>query len=108
MEHKKSRSKVTTLRVRFSDGTIITGPNGAEVFARVVQKIGIARVKALGHVVNTMDLVSQEKHPIYNQQRIEGYWIATHNPNERKQALLETIASQLGIGLEVELIERRK
>jgi hypothetical protein len=101
--HKKG--KKTRLRVRFNSGKVIEEYFAADTFGLTIKELGFSRIEALGLTQEGIPLVGTKKSSDYNQRRIDGKYICVHSSTNRKKEILETIASRLGIGLKVEIIQ---
>lgn len=94
------------LRVQFPDGHVIQGVSSAQTMAFTLQRFGFERVEQLQESVAGVPLVSREAHPkllenYFNHQEVEGWFIATHIPNDRKVVLLRRIATRLAEQIEI-------
>lgn len=95
------RGPNTDLSVRFDDGTLITENTAAETFVRVIEKIGLEKVRQLNIKMNRHLLVSKERIPVYTPQFLNGYYIQTHCNNSTKKRKLDEISNRLHLGLQV-------
>ena len=96
------RKPPTRLVVTLEDGERIDRRAATDTFVEVVEKLGIERVRSLGHNVGRFSLVSTSQ--LHEKQRKSGrYYIMIHNTTTaEKKRLLETIASELDVKLKVE------
>jgi hypothetical protein len=97
------RAARTGLVVKLPNGTLIKEQTAAETFALTIKHIGLEKVAALKKVINNWPLISPEKHPTYSQQRINNVYIMTHTGTSAKKALLEEIANDLKIKLDISI-----
>ena len=96
------RKPPTRLVVTLEDGERIDRRAATDTFVEAVEKLGIERVRSLGHNVGRFSLISTSQS--HEKQRKSGrYYIMIHNTTTaEKKRLLETIASELGVKLKVE------
>lgn len=96
------RKPPTRLVVTMEDGDRIDRRAATDTFVEAVEKLGIERVRNLGHNVGRFSLIATSQ--LHEKQRKSGrYYITTHNTTTAdKKRLLETIASDLGVKLKVE------
>lgn len=93
------------LVVTMPDGHPIRCESQAKTFGLVIETLGTARVRDLGKTVGRRDLVSN--HRVYPSCYPSGpYYIFTNMNVESKKALLEEIASDLPVSLQVEIFHR--
>lgn len=109
---KAAHGHPTDLVVRFPDGTTIAEPFAADTFQKVIEKIGVARVR---QVVNEQNLVFS-KVPVISNRRDskygraqrdlgDGWLLITHSNTKMKKAFIEKVSEALGLGLEVTIIK---
>lgn len=96
----------THLRVTFSNGKEIEQPVAAETFAIAIQELGIENVLSLGKKLYGFPLVSTQKNDKYGQHRVGSYFIITHSNTETKKKQLEEIARDLGVRIQVQIMQR--
>ncbi len=94
------------LKVTMSDGEVIEHGNGLNTFIEVIEKLGIERVKDLGLIRNTIPLISISKDPKRAQRQLGQYYIATRMSTRSKKRMLDRIAKELEINLEVEVVDK--
>ena len=101
-ETPTGRKSPTRLVVTMEDGERIDRRAATDSFVEAIEKLGIERVRNLGHNVGRFSLISTSQS--HSRQRKSGrYYIMIHNTTTAdKKQLLETIASQLGVQLKVE------
>ncbi len=92
------------LVVKFQDGTVVFDNVAADTFVKVVEKLGIERVKALDLRVNNFPLISKQKSENYTQSPSGAYLVMTHSNTETKRSLLLKIADGLNEHLAVEVV----
>ena len=95
---------------------IVTMPNScpirrssqSQTFGCVIETLGVERVKLLGLTVGPLDLITQnpDPNPNYNYYKVGQDYIFTTLSISDKKELLETIANQLGVSLQVEIFRR--
>ena len=81
---------------------------GADTFVEVIEKLGIEKVKDLGDKVRRSPLIltSKSDNPNLSQRKSGKYYIITHGTAGAKKKILEKIASELGVRLQVEIVSR--
>jgi hypothetical protein len=99
-----SKSAKTVLRITMPNGRVIQRPTAAQAMADAIEAFGIEKVRALGHKVSGVDLVSKSKHEKYAQTTVGRYFICTHSNTESKKKLLIQIAKSLGQKIKVEIL----
>lgn len=100
-----SKSRKTVLRITLENGRIIQRPVAAQSFVDTIEQFGIEKVKALGHTINGIDLISTEKSEKYGQTESSGFYICTHSNTQSKKKLLLKIAEELVKNIKVEIIK---
>lgn len=98
------KSAKTTLLVRFPEGDVIANPVAAQTFADTIERLGLARVSALGLTRNNENLVSKTPSVKYRDIEINGYFVKTHSSTKDKKRFLDEIAARLGVGLDVKIV----
>lgn len=100
-----SKAPKTGLIVTTKDGTVISGTNASEIFAKTIRKLGFQKVIKLNEKVYGFPLVSSKKSLTeYSQTEIDGYFVMTHLSNEDKQKRLLKISDALKEKLDVKII----
>ena len=94
------------LRVTLSDEEVIEHKSGLNTFIEVIEKLGIERVKDLNLIRNTIPLISTSKDPKHAQHQIGEYYIVKRMSTRNKKLILDRIAKELDIDLEVELVDK--
>ena len=97
------RAPRTALVVKLPNGHVIKESTAAETFARVLKELGIEKVAKLGKAVNGWPLITPKKHPTYTQQKVNSEYIMTHTSTSAKKALLEEIAQELKVELDISI-----
>ncbi len=97
----------TQLIVTMDNGETINHSYASRTFAEVIEKLGIERVRELGHIVNGIPLISPTKHEKYTPHKYGRYYIVTATSTAEKSRLLKKIADQLGVSLTVKIVPRR-
>ncbi len=105
-QEEKKKLTFTHLRVTMSDGEVIERKNGITTFIEVIEKLGIERVKDLNLIRNTIPLISTAKDPIHAQHQLGKYYIVKTMPTINKKKILDHIAKELEIDLEVEIVDK--
>ena len=72
---------------------------GAETFVKVIEKIGIERVKDLGIVCRRVPLIDTTNHPSITQRKSGRYFVVTSSSTLTKIDQLNKIAHRLGVDL---------
>ena len=96
---------------------VVTMPNGENIahntakvtFVEVIDKLGVEQVKNLNKICNNSDLISNTRNPKYSdsdQPQLGDYYIMTATSTDDKKDLLEEIASDLGVPLKVEIVQK--
>ena len=86
------------------DGETIAESTGIDTFIKVIEMLGIERVKALGIIAvqsRNLPLISDYEDPIHRQKQGGGYYIAMRNTTPQKKEWLDEIADRLGVELRV-------
>lgn len=96
----------TRLVVTMPDGTKIADSNASNTLVEVIQRLGIPKVENLNKTCNGFPLISTSEHPPYTQREVGGYYIMTHSKTKTKKTLLEEIATDLGVKLKVEIVQK--
>ena len=94
------------LRVTMDDGEVIERKNGLTTFIEVIDKLGVERVKDLNLIRNTIPLISTSKDPTHAQHQLGEYYIVKHMSTKNKKRILDRIAKELQIDLEVEIVDK--
>ena len=96
------------LVVTMPTGKKIAHDIGADTFVEVIEKLGIEKVKDLGDKVRRSPLIltSKPDKPNLNPRKSGRYYIVTHGTAGVKKKILEKIASELGIHLQVEIVPK--
>ncbi len=102
----RTRAHPTRLIVTMDNGETINHRNASRTFAEVIERLGIERVRELGHIVNGIPLISPTKHEKYTPHKYGRYYIVTATHTADKKNLLEKIADQLGVSLTVKMVKK--
>ena len=97
------------LIVVMPDGEKIAETRGVDTFVKVIEKIGIEKVKALGIIAvqhGRLPLISDYEDAIHTQRPSGRYYIASGNSTLQKKRWLDEIASRLQ--LEIQVIAARR
>ena len=93
------------LIVIMPNGEVINHKRASNTFVEVIEKLGIERVKALNKEY-IIPLISDSKHPLYNQGKSGNYYIMTNSDTKTKKRLLDEIALDIGVRLDVKIVEK--
>jgi hypothetical protein len=93
------------LIVKFA-GKTVDHRIAARTFVEVLEMIGLDRVRSLGLRVRGVQLVSRERHDGYEQWPAEGWLVVTHCATDEKRDLLDQIARQLGLDMQIQMVPR--
>ena len=100
----------TRLSVTMSDGERsdeVNEKDGSMTFVKVIEWIGIQRVKNLNKLVGSYPLISTSDNDSYSYHQLGPNYIITGIPTEKKKEILEKIASDLDdVNLKVEIIPK--
>lgn len=123
VEHKKrgKQKEVKTpkddpqnLRVTFKDGAVIYLKEAAKTLEECVNKIGVADVRRVVVEKNLkfsgIPLISNRRDDkSKNEQRPlgDGWWLVTHSSTKDKARMLRKISDALGLGLKIELLDKK-
>ena len=96
------------LVVTIPNGEKIAHRVGADTFVEVIEKLGIEKVKDLGDKVRRSPLIltSKSDKPNLSQRKSGRYYIITHGTAGTKKKILEKIASELGVRLQIEIVSK--
>ena len=93
------------LIVTMPNGEIIAETYGINTFIKVIEKIGIERVRSLGIIAvqnRNLPLISDYEDPEgHSQRRLGAYYIASGNHTPQKKEWLDEINNRLEIGMTV-------
>jgi hypothetical protein len=111
--HAKHRVKTTEkagatrLRVTMPDGTVIAEPKSTQTMCRVVQAIGVDRVRGLGMKLCKVPLIANTLDAKYGSTQLplgNGWYVITHSSTVDKKKILDKIAKSLGLKMKVEIV----
>ena len=106
--HMIPRESPKKMRVTFPDGEVICYKRVVNTFIDTIKKIGPERVASLGLEVRHHPLVSREKIALFkdNSRPIDDEWyVITESDTAQKYLQLNSISTQLGLGLNIEMAE---
>ena len=86
------------------NGEIIAETYGINTFIKVIEKLGIERVKSLGIIAvqrRNLPLISDYEDREHSQRRLGAYYIASGNHTPQKKEWLDEINHRLEIGMTV-------
>ena len=92
------------LTVVMRNGEVISETKGIDTLLKVIDKLGIERVKALNIIAvrsRDLPLISDYEDSGYDQKRLGRYYIASGNNTPQKKQLLEEIDRRLNVGMKV-------
>jgi hypothetical protein len=92
------------LCVKFPNGKVINEPVSADTLTLAIEEIGLDRVRSLNMKVCGTELIANQPHQKYAQRHIGNDYVFIHTDTKTKKQLLETIAKQLSIPVEVSII----
>ena len=95
------------LRVAMPDGSIIACKTATETFIRVIERIGVERVRTLGLKFCKVPIISNTRDAKYGtaQHPTSGGWlILTHSSTLAKKRQLDKISTALNLHLKVDII----
>ena len=96
------RKPPTRLVVTMANGERIDRRAATDTFVEAIEKLGIERVRNLGHNVGRFSLISTSQFH-EKQRKSDQYYITAHNTTTAdKKRLLEIIASEIGVKLKAE------
>ena len=93
------------LVVKMPNEEVINHKRASNTFVEVIEKLGIEKVKDLNKEY-IIPLISDSKHPKYNQGKSGNYYIMTGSSTKTKKRLLDEIASDLGVRLDVKIVDK--
>ena len=115
-ESKKEYEKVDNsksirkkLKVTFSDGRIVCLDKSKYTLVETIKMIGVADVRKLNLMCNGIPLIDDKLDSLYRKAQVEvenGLYINTCTDTETKAAQIKRIATQLGIDIKVELVDK--
>ena len=82
------------------NGEEIANIDGSDTFVKVIEKLGIEKVKTIPIVVvrkRQLYLVSDDKDPFHTQRPSGKYYVATNSSSVKKIDYLHQIAAGLGL-----------
>lgn len=106
------RGPARALTVSFPDGTIIAEKSAVDTLMKVVQKIGVARVRKVveEHKLKfcKVPVISNRRDVKYGKTQKDlgnGWLLMTHSNNPMKRDFIKKLSSILNLGINVELSE---
>lgn len=96
----------THLVVTMPNGEKIADGSASDTFVEVIRKLGKVKVKNLNKMYNNLPLISTSDNPKYTTHKLGKYFILNHFSTQRKKRILEEIASDLGVMLKVEIVQK--
>ena len=104
--HQQTSSVRQGLVVIMPNREVINHSRASDTFVEVIEKLGIEKVRDLNKKY-IIPLISDSKHPKYNQARSGNYYIMTNSNTETKKRLLDEIASDLGVYLDTKIVDKK-
>lgn len=104
-DFQQTSSVQQELVVTMLNGEVINHKRASNTFVEVIEKLGIERVKDLNKKY-IIPLISDSEHPKYNQGKSGNYYIMTGSSTKTKKRLLDEIALDLGVRLDVEIVDK--
>ncbi len=104
-KQKKSgtRQPNKTLVVTMQDGTVFNDKKTADTYCKVIQRIGLERVRNLNIMASGLNIVSTSKDPHRQQKKVGGYFLFTTTSTNKKADILRRIAGRLNLYLKIEV-----
>lgn len=88
------------------DGTVIFNEKDAtDTFCKVLQRIGLMRVRQLEIMPSGINLVSTSKDENRQQRKVGEFYIFTNRSTKQKAEQLEEISDRLGLNLKIEVVD---
>jgi hypothetical protein len=104
------RGPARALTVTFPDGSIIAEKKAVDTLIKVVQKIGVLKVRKVieDHELKfcKVPVISNRKDPKYGQAQKDlggGWLLMTHSNNPMKRDFINKLSNILNLGIKVEL-----
>ena len=97
-------NKILNVKV---NGKWLSGDVAIETFINALYEMDIEKVKGLEWTVNSIPLVSTEKHPYRAQRKVDKYYIVSGHNTISKKKILDKIADKLGIEMLVTVNPRK-
>lgn len=99
----------TGFTVTFPDGVVVMASKANAVFAKTIEKIGSAKVAALGILCGGEPLVTRDKSlyvkmPTQVAEISGGWFVKTHSSTAAKAGYIKAIAKALGVKLTVKTV----
>ena len=111
-DDKIQRGPARDMAVFFPDGTIIAEKKAVDTLAKVVQKIGVAKVRQVVEEHNLkfckVPVISNRRDAKYGKSQRnlgDGWLLITHSNNPMKKAFIEKVSQVLNLGIKVTLNE---
>lgn len=111
-DDKIQRGPARDMAVFFPDGTIIAEKKAVDTLVKVVQKIGVAKVRQVVEEYNLkfckVPVISNRRDAKYGKSQRDlgdGWLLITHSNNPMKKTFIEKVSQVLHLGLRVTLNE---
>ena len=99
------QSTKTLVKVTFPDKTVVFERDTTKTYVKVLQMIGLDKVKTLGIVISGVPIIDDKKHEKYFQYKVSSeVFIMTNMNTANKIKYLKSISDSLDLGLIVEKI----
>ncbi len=108
-KQQRGANKVPTqvLKVTMPDGSVIYNEkNGTDTFCKVIERLGLMRVRNLNIMLSGVNLVSTTKDPNRQQHKVDGLYIFTNRSTTDKKKILDQIAVALNQNITVEVVNK--
>ena len=109
---KIQRGPARDMAVFFPDGTIIAEKKAVDTLVKVVQKIGVAKVRQVVEEYNLkfcrVPVISNRRDAKYGKSQRDlgdGWLLITHSNNPMKKTFIEKVSNVLQLGIKVTLNE---
>lgn len=111
-DDKIQRGPARDMAVFFPDGTIIAEKKAVDTLVKVVQKIGVAKVRQVVEEYNLkfcrVPVISNRRDAKYGKSQRDlgdGWLLITHSNNPMKKTFIEKVSNVLHLGIRVTLNE---
>jgi hypothetical protein len=111
-DDKIQRGPARDMAVFFPDGTIIAEKKAVDTLVKVVQKIGVAKVRQVVEEYNLkfcrVPVISNRRDAKYGKSQRDlgdGWLLITHSNNPMKKTFIEKVSNVLQLGIKVTLNE---
>ncbi len=102
-QRTKERDPDKSLIVTFPDGTVFKENKAAKTFCKVIEHIGVERVRSLNIKEGKVIVVSTTNDPNRRQRQIGNFYIFTNTSTVAKANILQQISDRLSLSLKIEV-----